>query len=286
LATLFAADVGEFGLDAGRALPQTAPSDAWWKTLSNTVMGKQAQVEAKRAVPRPKSLRVYSFGSPRVGNSEFAQRFDSLVKSGKINQAYRVVNDQDVVARLPRTMYTLSVDYDHCGSTVLVVSPEEETKTSTTDQEEDIANRKGRPVLWIEGESDDEECPVRDYNTRTSSPTGEGTLIGDLLTATSEAFKGREPGGGGGYGQAASKLTQRLTSLTAADITSIIGIDKTFSEREMKIMKSLFKGEGLAHHMEDSYYAAMGRAGGMIARVGEEVVPMATTGAATHTSDA
>jgi hypothetical protein len=50
---------------------------------------------------------------------------------------------------------------------------------------------------------------VQDYYTRTSSPTGEGTLIGDLLTATSEAFKGREPGGGGGYGQAASKLTQR-----------------------------------------------------------------------------
>jgi predicted lipase len=137
LATLFATDVGEFGLDAGRALRQTAPSDAWWKTLSNTVMWKQAQVEAKRAVPRPKSLRVYSFGSLRVGNSKFAQRFDSLVKSGKINQAYRVVNDQDVVARSPCTMYTLSVDYDHCGSTVLVVSPEEETKTSTTDQEED-----------------------------------------------------------------------------------------------------------------------------------------------------
>jgi hypothetical protein len=69
-------------------------------------------------------IRMYNFGSPRVGNAVFARTFNELVPD-----AYRVVNDADVVARLPRT---LSFDYHHVGSTVLV-------------------NADGK--LWIEGQS-------------------------------------------------------------------------------------------------------------------------------------
>ncbi|KAK4530730.1 hypothetical protein CCYA_CCYA05G1587 [Cyanidiococcus yangmingshanensis] len=69
-------------------------------------------------------IRMYNFGSPRVGNAVFARTFNELVPD-----AYRVVNDADVVARLPRT---LSFDYHHIGSTVLV-------------------NADGK--LWIEGQS-------------------------------------------------------------------------------------------------------------------------------------
>jgi hypothetical protein len=39
-------------------------------------------------------------------------------------------------------------------------------------------------------------------------------------------------------------------------------------------MQALFKGDALSHHMEDSYYAAMGRAVGFVAVVGEDVVPI------------
>jgi hypothetical protein len=246
LATLFIADIGEFGIDAGRALPQSEPSDAWWKAVTNTFMGKEAKDESKKP-PRPKSLRLYNFGSPRVGDKLFSEHFDKLLNENKIEQAYRIVNNKDIVARMPRTMRTLSVDYDHCGSTVLVIEPNQENADK---------------VLWIEGESDDTDCPVRDYDKMLSSPTGEGTLLGDLLGT----FKGDD---------SFSKIQKRLSTVTASDITSVIGIDRSFTDREINIMQALFKGDALSNHMEDSYYAAMGRAGGFVAVVGEDVVPIA-----------
>ena len=261
LATLFIADLAEFGIDAGRALPQSEPSDAWWKAVTNTFMGKEAQVASKKP-PSPKSLRLYNFGSPRVGDKLFSEHFDKLLQEKKIDQAYRIVNNKDIVARMPRTMRTLSVDYDHCGSTVLVIEPTQENADK---------------VLWIEGESDDTECPVRDYDKMLSSPTGEGTLLGDLLGT----FKGddskveKEEQLFTQLGNVASKFQKRLSTVTASDITSVIGIDRSFTDREINIMQALFKGDALSNHMEDSYYAAMGRAGGFVAVVGEGVVPIA-----------
>ena len=263
LATLFTADIGEYGIDAGRALPTSSPtSDAWWKAIANTFMGNVAQEQVSRQPPRPKTLRVYNFGSPRVGNKAFSTLFEELLKEGKINQAYRIVNGKDVVARMPRTMGALSVDYDHCGSTVLVQAPTQENPAQ---------------VLWVEGESDDKECPVRDYQRMISSPTAEGSLLGDLLNAISQQRSDDEQGKNGELlkqlGTIASKFQERLQAVTASDITSLIGIDKSFTEREIQMVQALFKGEALAHHMEDSYYSALGCAGGFIATIGRDIVP-------------
>jgi hypothetical protein len=267
LANLFIADIGEYGIDAGRALPQTEPSDAWWKAIASTFTGKDAKGQASREPPRPKSLSLYNFGSPRVGNKAFTTRFDKIMKEGKIDQAYRMVNDKDVVARMPRTMSAVSVNYDHCGSTVLVQVPTQEN---------------AEQVLWIEGESDDGDCPVRDREQMMSSPTAEGSLLGDLLALAQE--DGSKEGSKktekestqlfGQLGNVASKFQKRLSSVTAADITSVLGIDKSFTEREITMVQSLLKGDALAHHMEDSYYAAMGRASGFVAVVGEDVAPV------------
>ena len=263
LATLFIADIGEYGIDAGRALPQLDASDAWWKSLANTFMGKVDEGLVPKEPPRPKTLRLYNFGSPRVGNNEFAARFSTLLDDGKINQAYRIVNDRDVVARMPRTMYTLSVDYDHCGQTVLVKEPTQEH----TDE-----------VLWIEGESDDQDCPVRDYEQRTASPLADGTLLGDLAKAMktddSKVEEKDKENVLSQLGSVASKFQKRLSQVTAADITSVVGIDKTFTDRELQLVGSVFNGKALAHHLEDAYYAAMGRAVGFVAVVGEDVVPI------------
>lgn len=238
------------------------------------------------APPRPKSLRLYNFGSPRVGNAAFSQNFDILLKEGKIDEAYRLVNDQDVVARAPRTMITLSVDYDHCGQTVLVG---EETNTNNGDS----ATSKSSS-LWIEGESDDSACPVRDYENRIASPTSEGSLLGDLLsiatttndkesssfdssdeqkskTAASNNANNNNPFAGGANA-VFQKVSERLSKVTASDVASVIGIDKNFSEREIKMIQSFVKGDALAHHLEDSYYSAMGRASGFHANVGDDIV--------------
>ena len=41
---------------------------------------------------------MYNYGSPRVGNKDFVERFNKNVP-----EAFRVVNDADVVARVPRS---------------------------------------------------------------------------------------------------------------------------------------------------------------------------------------
>jgi hypothetical protein len=265
LATLFTADIGEFGIDAGRTLPTIDASDDWWKALANRFTGNVDQQQPSAQPPRPRSLRVYNFGSPRAGNKAFSQRFEQLLKDGSIDQAYRIVNGKDVVARMPRTMGALSVDYDHCGSTVLVQTPTQENPDK---------------VLWIEGESDNTDCPVRDYEKMMSSPTAEGTLLGDVL----KVIRNDKDGSGlvdeqdqkllSQVGNIASKVQERLSTVTASDITSLLGFDKSFTDRELQMVQALFKGEALAHHLEDSYYSAMGSCTGFVALLGEDIVPV------------
>lgn len=261
LATLFVTDVGEYGFDAGRALPQSDPSDAWWKGIADTLMGKSAQKDTLVEPPRPKSLRVYTFGSPRVGNDALSDLFSSLVDNGLIDQAYRVVNGDDVVARMPRTVNALiaEVGYEHCGSTVLI-------NPSPSTEEKAVA-----PV-WVEGESDDSKCPVRD-GVMTSSPLAEGTLLSDLkgLVATDESSSENTLSK---LASTAAKVTQRVQSISSSDLGSVLGLNREFTDRELKMIQALAQGKALAHHMEDEYYAGMGRAVGLKARVGEDIAEL------------
>jgi triacylglycerol lipase len=55
---------------------------------------------------------VYTFGSPRVGNSRFAAAYNSLLR----DETYRVVNDADIVPRLPGPI----AGYRHVGHEVFI----------------------------------------------------------------------------------------------------------------------------------------------------------------------
>lgn len=72
----------------------------------------------------------------------------------------------------------------------------------------------------------------------------------------------------------AGALAERLKTVTAADVASAVGIERQFTERELRMIQSIVKGEALAHHMEDEYYTALGRACGFDAKVGEELVEL------------
>jgi len=89
---------------------------------------------------RGASVVMYNFGSPKVGNAEFVSKYNRLVP-----ESFRVVNDADVFARLPRNKGIGSVpgltNYYHVGRTVLT-SPE-------------------RTSAWIEGESGGKD-PMKD----------------------------------------------------------------------------------------------------------------------------
>ena len=314
LATLFTAEIAEYGIDAGRSLPQKAPSEPWWTSIANTVMGKNAQEDRTPDPPRPKSLRMYNFGSPRVGDSLFAEKFELLIENGSINQAYRIVNSQDIIARVPRPM--LNMDYEHCGRTVLIEEPLPVEGIVDVEAPQSV-DTDPKHVLWIEGESDFIRIdPVRDYRNATRSPTAKGTLLDELFKAyksgdQSEAIaalqdaveeavedidkKGQDndlklvlnerinnaEGTVTKEKVAASPLfaqlgavADRLSKATITDIASIVGIDRTYATRELQIAQSFLAGEALAHHMEDSYYSAMGRTVGLKAAVGEEIVPL------------
>eukprot|EP00173_Palmaria_palmata_P001188 Plantae.Rhodophyta-Palmaria_palmata.ctg16359.p1 GENE.Plantae.Rhodophyta-Palmaria_palmata.ctg16359~~Plantae.Rhodophyta-Palmaria_palmata.ctg16359.p1 ORF type:complete len:360 (+),score=94.92 Plantae.Rhodophyta-Palmaria_palmata.ctg16359:102-1082(+) len=58
---------------------------------------------------------MVNFGSPRVGNGAFALQYNELVPN-----SFRVVNDADLVARMPQTSSKLRGGFRHVGRTVLV----------------------------------------------------------------------------------------------------------------------------------------------------------------------
>jgi hypothetical protein len=86
-----------------------------------------------------------------------------------------------------------------------------------------------------------------------------GSLLGDIAASI-------DSGNTTDYLNYVSKLTdavkERLGKFSAADIPSIVGIDKAFVEREAKIIQTIVSGEALGNHMEDQYYFGIGRACG------------------------
>jgi hypothetical protein len=278
LATCFVLDIAEYGVDAGRGLPQLEPSEDWWNSIASTLTSKRLEVKSSPPPPpRPKSLKVYNFGSPRVGNDAFCRRFDSFI-GREINEAYRIVNDQDVVARFPRTVNALAlgnIGYDHCGPTVLITelaSQISKHEDGTTNLNKHVFERN--EMLWIEG-TDEKLCPVRDGNI-SSDPLGSGTLLGDIVSSFTGDDNEKENSSFNltKLSEMTEKVTGRLKKLTTDDLTSLVGIDKNFSQREIKFLQSIFSGRGLSHHMEDKYYQGMGMCCGFMALPEQELMSL------------
>lgn len=61
-----------------------------------------------RVRDRPAIHGVYTFGSPRVGDAEFARRYDAVLG----DRTFRFVNHQDIVPRVPLRL----LKYDHVGT--------------------------------------------------------------------------------------------------------------------------------------------------------------------------
>lgn len=229
-------------------------------------MGSDEMTKATKP-PRPKTLQMYNFGSPRVGNIAFAKLFDGLVEDGKIDCAYRMVNGEDIVARLPRTVNGLvlgQINYDHVGKTVIVNAPEFDEEGN------EVASDRPRTTLWIEGVSDGKKCPIRD-GTLLSSPKEPAVLLQELVETTksdsSDAKSWKER-----FSDMAGKITEKMKTINASELANILGIDTSFTDREVRIFQSLLQGKAVSHHLEDQYFGGMGKAGGFVARVGAEIL--------------
>eukprot|EP00186_Timspurckia_oligopyrenoides_P003866 CAMPEP_0182445876 /NCGR_PEP_ID=MMETSP1172-20130603/3835_1 /TAXON_ID=708627 /ORGANISM="Timspurckia oligopyrenoides, Strain CCMP3278" /LENGTH=777 /DNA_ID=CAMNT_0024641707 /DNA_START=15 /DNA_END=2348 /DNA_ORIENTATION=- len=97
-------------------LNSSTESPSEWKILctGHSLGGALATLLASDAAvwfaePLGVKIEKVNFGSPKVGNVQFAKWFND-----RIPTSYRVVNDADVIARIPRT------DYHHAGCTVLL----------------------------------------------------------------------------------------------------------------------------------------------------------------------
>ena len=232
LATLFVMDIAESGIDAGRALPQLDPSDNWWKGIASIFRGSNDdEPESDSAPPRPKSLRMYNFGSPCVGNEEFSAKFCELQKKGCIDEAYCIISREDLVAHHPRTMNVLvfgNVGYEHCGAMVLVSL----NSTLVGDEDEDLIVI---PKIWIEGESDTTLFPVQD-GTLLMSPLEDSSFLRELIKATKDKLKehNQKKSQVMAYATTLRKMaeafSEQLQTATFTDIPNVIGINWKFTE--------------------------------------------------------
>ncbi|KAH8076937.1 phospholipase [Aureococcus anophagefferens] len=219
LATLFAYDVAP-GVDAAAALPVRAVSRPWFlPPVAGAAPGAPPP-----ALDRPKFARttLITFGAPRAG--------------------HRVVNGQDVVARLPR-----GFSYAHCGRTVF------------------ISDDASEPALWVEG-SDDRACPLKRGDgslTGVAASGGSSALAGLLEAAGAEAsqvkpFDLRSAAAGAARLGRAVESAARAAS--ARDVAEAAGLDGGFVDAELKMVRAIASGDALAHHLEPSYFEGMKRA--------------------------
>lgn len=258
LATLTAPDLAA-GVDTSRGFRQRQQS-SWLSRVSSFL--QQETPFAPAPLPALRDVRIYTFGAPRVGNSEFARYFEEVFDG---REAFRVVNGEDIVARLPRHGNSAGavLDYEHCGRTVLI------------DEEADAARDFGG--WWIEGESADAVCPLRDPSPVTN-PFSSQNLLGATSQTLSEAVA-KAWGGIDGAAQAKSRAQLELAMGEAAaelekatraissrvgevrsnplEALTVLGLDKDFVASELKMIDSLRKGTAITHHLEPSYFAAI-----------------------------
>ena len=191
---------------------------------------------------------AYTFGAPRVGNAAFAEFFEEAFEG---REAFRIVNEDDLIARLPRHGNAAGavLDYEHCGRTVLIA-----------EGAGDVADG-----FWVEGESDASACPIRGVSPLTN-PFSSGTILGDVsgkaTDTLSAAWEQLEKDGGlaaaaGELGKGMGSVASRLQSANPLEAVSLLGLDQEYVKSEMKMLDSLRKGTAVENHLEPSYFVAM-----------------------------
>ena len=193
-------------------------------------------VAAVADAPKFSSINLVTLGAPRVGDAAFASQLDVAVPTHS-----RLVNGQDIVARLPR-----GFSYAHGGSTILV-SP--------------------NSTIWVEGE-DDGECPLKKGDGGLSGvvtrPAPPGSPLATLLDDALGEARSVKPFDVQSALDAATRLTQKSVSTiqgsSSSELLGSVGLDATYVEAELKMLSALASGGALDDHLEPAYFAAVKRA--------------------------
>lgn len=259
LATLMSTElVG--AVDTSRGFRER-PDSSWLGRVKDLFTGVQEAFTGE--LPRWRAVELYTFGAPRVGNTAFAEYFEELFEG---REAFRIVNDRDIVPRLPRTGTATGavLDYEHCGRTVLIA--------------EQSAEAVGFDGFWVEGTSEDAVCPLRDASP-LSNPLQPGRVLGDL-TGNIGAFTSKVRGAIDAAAQKRSRaelqrateaaladwketqasLATRVSDTDIAEVLGAFGLDPKFVKSEIALAESIGRGTALEHHLEPSYFLAMTKA--------------------------
>ena len=245
LATMFAAEIAR-GVDLSRGFQEYDSS--WYAQASSFFDIGQSKLGLKQKPIELGAVRCYTFGAPRVGNAAFAEFFEEAFEG---REAFRIVNEDDLIARLPRHGNAAGavLDYEHCGRTVLIA-----------EGAGDVADG-----FWVEGESDASACPIRGVSPLTN-PFSSGTILGDVsgkaTDTLSAAWEQLEKDGGlaaaaGELGKGMGSVASRLQSANPLEAVSLLGLDQEYVKSEMKMLDSLRKGTAVENHLEPSYFVAM-----------------------------
>ena len=222
-----------------------------WNDVGKRLMADETFSKKLKAA----NICTYTYGAPRVGNpafSEFSDKYGS--------HHYRIINNRDVVPRVPRsTLANKVLEYKHAGLAVVMIN-----STDTIDRKQ--------MNLWVEGESEG-TSPIADVspfsykNIPSDSPlnqlekalkpligsiydedgkdtTGEGSFLKGLPNLLEVAGLGKED-------------LQQISGLytTIKDISS--GMDPQFVQRELELLDSILDARAVEHHLEPSYFCSI-----------------------------
>lgn len=261
LASLMAPDLtGQ--VDTSRGFKER-PDSSWWGLSGKVKEMFASATDSRGAVKLPEfgTVQMYTFGAPRVGNSAFAEYFNEAFGPA----AFRIVNDRDVVPRLPRDSKAggALMDYDHVGRAVFIA--------------EDAGEANDFDGFWVEGSSDEDKNPLRDASP-LSNPFSEGNLAGDVgksaVGFAQEAWSKIDKAAkvksrsqlraaleeaGADLARTSESISDRVKQVSSNpfEAVSLIGLDKDFVQSEVKLAESLANGKGIEHHLEPSYFEAM-----------------------------
>ncbi len=277
---------------AGSRKAQTMFVEESWVDPGSSLLLERSEGSERflRALQRAEIV-TYTYGAPRVGNVMFSKLSDSLAP-----HAYRIVNQADVVPRVPRSSASNRVlEYSHAGRTVAIVTAMEDVEPSAP---HDIS-------VWIEGQ-DGGVSPTQEVSP-FEFDAASGGLPSDLFTVGKQEAERRKiqelrqedpvfdieeqvasllalhPGASSaalaslgekalkqGQGMLLSQLPsvleaagigkkemEKLDGLYKTAASVGGGLQKKFVERELSLLASILDQRAIVHHLEPSYFRSL-----------------------------
>ena len=235
------------------------------------------------------SFYTYTYGTPRVGNSDFVRAFNTMV-----SHCFCVVNQQDIIARLPRSFNGTFVDYSHVGRTVIIGQKGDDSSSNNNNDDvnvdeiggdnyewiDDDGFNKATDRIWIEGESTSPN-PIEDISIMNNIPSTSilsiepsstsftklsdsiidysNKMVSSLLDNVDLSITKAMSDAASGYDIRAALTTHGL-SIDKLPIEKWIVLPKEFNaafvERELELLNTLLNKTAVMHHLEPSYFEA------------------------------